>query len=338
MTAYELAEDRGDGKRDRLARLLKVLSVLQAYGKEGVRPDEIARQVAMSRRNVYRDLRALDSEIGVPLWSENGRWGVLEAAFLPPLSFTLQEAMAVFLSSRLMVRYADRYDPNLGGAFLKLAEAVPEALRVQIERTLEVLSRRPVDPRFNRQVADLTRAWAERRIVTFRYAPARYAESPDREPRDAVVRPYLLEPSLETHALYLIGFDETRDAIRTFKVERIGDLAITTRTFEAPETATLASALSKAWDIIADQPEVDVVLRFAPNVATRVREATWHPTQVVEELEDGSLAWRARVSGTIEIRLWILQWGDDVEVLEPRTLRDDVAATLRRAVARYSSV
>jgi predicted DNA-binding transcriptional regulator YafY len=41
------------------------------------------------------------------------------------------------------------------------------------------------------------------------------------------------------------------------------------------------------------------------------------------------------VSGTIEIRLWILQWGDEVEVLEPAALRDDVAATWRRAAERY---
>jgi predicted DNA-binding transcriptional regulator YafY len=41
------------------------------------------------------------------------------------------------------------------------------------------------------------------------------------------------------------------------------------------------------------------------------------------------------VSGTIEIRLWILSWGDDVEVVEPAELRADVAATHRRALARY---
>jgi predicted DNA-binding transcriptional regulator YafY len=77
------------------------------------------------------------------------------------------------------------------------------------------------------------------------------------------------------------------------------------------------------------------VLRFRPQVATRVREATWHPSQHVEIEPDGALVWRARVAGTIEIRLWILSWGDDVEVVEPATLRDDVAATMRRALERY---
>jgi predicted DNA-binding transcriptional regulator YafY len=328
--------ERIEGKRDRLARLLRVLQVLQAHGEEGVRPAEIAKRVAMSTRSVYRDLRALETEVGVPLWNEGGRWGVLETALLPPLRLTLQEAMAVFLSARLMTRYADKYDPNLAGAFQKLEEGLPEALRLHVERTLEVLADRPRDDRLNRHVADLTRAWAERRVVTFRYAPARY-EGAEREPRQAVVRPYLLEPSLQTHALYLIGHDETRNGLRTFKIERILDLSVTPRTFEAPEAVDLERTLRRAWDLIADQPEVEVVLRFAPSVAARVREATWHPSQSVEEAADGSLVWRARVSGTIEVRLWILSWGDEVEVLEPAALREDVAATLARAAARYAA-
>ena len=79
------------------------------------------------------------------------------------------------------------------------------------------------------------------------------------------------------------------------------------------------------------------MLRFAPNVASRVLEATWHPTQTVETEADGSLRWRATVSGTIEVRLWILSWGDDVEVVAPAALRRDVADTLERALGRYAA-
>ena len=50
---------------------------------------------------------------------------------------------------------------------------------------------------------------------------------------------------------------------------------------------------------------------------------------------DGSLEWRATVAGTVEIRLWILSWGDDVEVIAPASLRADVAASHARAAARY---
>jgi predicted DNA-binding transcriptional regulator YafY len=325
--------ERYSTKRDRLARLTRLVSILQAH-PDGIRTADVAERVGMSVRTVYRDLRAIDEEIGVPVWAEGGRWGIdQEKAFLPPLKLTQGEAMAVVLSARLMVRYADKYDPDLAAAFEKLEQGLPPALAEHVERTLDVLSKAPRDVLFSTNVRLLTRAWAERRVVTIDYEPARYEGGA--APRRATVRPYLLEPSLQTHALYLIGYDEGRAAIRTFKVERIRSASLTPRTFEPPDPTATTNSLRAAWDIIADQEPVDVVLRFAPRVAARVLEATWHPTQSVATDADGSLHWRATVSGTIEIRLWILAWGDDVEVLAPASLRNDVAATLHRAATSY---
>jgi len=333
-----LEDERGRyaAKRDRLARMTRLVSILQAH-PDGIRTAEVAERVGMSVRTVYRDLRAIDEEIGVPVWADGGRWGIdQEKAFLPPLKLTQGEAMAVVLSARLMVRYADKYDPDLAAAFEKLEQGLPLALAEHVERTLDVLSKAPRDELFSAHVRLLTRAWAERRVVVIDYEPAPYDKGA--APRRATVRPYLLEPSLQTHALYLIGFDEDRRGLRTFKIERIRTAALTPRTFEAPDAAATTTALRAAWDIIADQKPVDVVVRFAPRVASRVLEATWHPTQSVAPDADGSLQWRATVSGTIEIRLWILSWGDDVEVLSPPSLREDVADTLRRAATRYEDV
>jgi predicted DNA-binding transcriptional regulator YafY len=321
-------------KRDRLARLTRVVALLRAH-PDGMRIAEIARRIDVAPRTVYRDLHAIEDEIGITAWSEDGVWGLASDEFLPPLKLTLAEAMAVVLSARLMVRYADKYDADLVAAFEKLGEVLPPVLAEHVTRTLDVLSRHPTDAAFSRNVHLLTRAWAERRVVSFRYEPGRYG--PEAAPRTARVRPYLLEPSLQTHALYLVGYDEGRGAIRTFKVERMRDVSVTPEAFDPPEPELTEGLFASAWDIIADQELVEVVLRFAPGVAARVGEARWHPSQSVTEEADGSLTWRAVVAGTIEVRLWVLSWGDDVEVLAPASLRDDVAATHRRAAGRYGS-
>ena len=74
----------GRAKRDRTARLLGVLRCSRPTATQGIRPAEIAKRTAMSPRTVYRDLRALEGELGIPVWSEGGRWGVEPAdAFLP---------------------------------------------------------------------------------------------------------------------------------------------------------------------------------------------------------------------------------------------------------------
>src|SRR5262249_27342417 len=100
--------DRGSGKRDRTARLMRGAGLLEG-NPDGMRPKDIADRLGMSVRNVYRDLKALEREVMLPIWSDGGRWGIDATAFLPPLKLTLPEAMAVFLGARLMVRYADKY-------------------------------------------------------------------------------------------------------------------------------------------------------------------------------------------------------------------------------------
>ncbi|MBF8289799.1 MAG: hypothetical protein HW391_767 [Chloroflexi bacterium] len=325
-------EGGSSAKRDRGARLLRVASLLNAH-PQGIRAEDIAQRLGISRRTAYRDLVALEGELGMPTWSDEGRWGILESSFLPPLKLTTSEAMAVFLATRLMVRYADKYDPDLASAFEKLAEGLPAPLTEHVARSLDVLQRARRDTKFVEHVHALTRAWADRRIVEIDYAGARY-EGRAGVSRRATVRPYLIEPSTQTHALYLIGFDEGKAGLRTFKIERIRAVTVTPRRFEPPEPGTVESMLREAWDIIADQPSVTVELRFAAAVAGRVAETIWHPSQHLEPQPDGSLLWRATVSGTIEVRLWVLSWGDDVEVLAPEALRDDVRATYRRALKR----
>ena len=332
MDRWDSGADAVGRKRDRLARFYRVTTYLESH-PEGATPDQIAAFVGMSRRNAYRDLRALQEELGIPLWAEGGRWGISDRAFLPVFRLTRAEAMAVFLAARLMARYADAYDPDLAAAFQKLGEALPPVLAQHVQRTLDVMAARPLDPVGSRNLRLLTQAWAERRVVELTYDSSTY--DPARPPRAARVRPYLIEPSADSHALYLIGFDETKGGLRTFKLERIRSLAISPVEFEPPPDGEIEAALDRAWGIVADQPVVEVVLRFAPSVASRVAETTWHPTQSVTRNADGSLAWRARVSGTLEIRPWILGWGADVEVLEPEALRAEIGGIVQAAGDRY---
>ena len=319
-------------KHDRLARFYRVLRYLAAH-PEGATVDAVAGFVAMSRRTVYRDLRALEGEIGIPLWSEDGKWGIVEGAFLPPLRLTLDEAVAFFLAARLMAQFADRYDPDTGAAFQKLAEILPPAVARHLERTVDVLASRPLDDGLTRHLRLLSRAWAARRVVELTYDAATY--SPGRPPRRSRVHPYLLEASATTRALYLIGFDESRGAVRTFKLQRILELSVSPDTFEPPDPAFAQEGLDRAWGVITDQEEVEVELRFDAAIASLVTETTWHPTEQVTLEADGRVLWRARVPGTLEIRRWILQWGAQVEVLAPPELRDEIAETYRNAAARY---
>jgi len=66
----------------------------------------------------------------------------------------------------------------------------------------------------------------------------------------------------------------------------------------------------------------NIKLRFLPKVANNVTEVQWHSTQKVTRNSDGSATMEFRVDGLGEITWWILGYGDQVQVLAPKALRE----------------
>jgi proteasome accessory factor B len=69
----------------------------------------------------------------------------------------------------------------------------------------------------------------------------------------------------------------------------------------------------------------NIKLRFLPKVANNVAEVQWHSTQKVIRNSDGSATVEFRVDGLGEITWWILGYGDQVQVLAPKTLRKRIS-------------
>ena len=330
----ELVGDRAGTKWDRAARYMKIVTVLHAHGEQGISAADLAKQIGVSKRTIYRDLAGMERDADVTLWSDEGRYGIDEGTFLPPLDLTLPEAMAFFLAARLLTKATDELDTEIIGAFVKLSEILPDVLAGQLQETAAVFADTPRDEAFTRVLRSLTQALAGHRIVEIEYEAGIY--DPSKGIRRARVHPYAIEPSAMTRALYLIGYDEEREARRTFKVERIRSVSVTPQTFPA-QGPDVAAEMRAAWDVVGDDTPVDLALRFDRSVAARVAETRWHPSQELERLDDGTLIWRARVAGLLEVRSWVLGWGAQVEVLEPSELREWVAEQLSGAVARYSA-
>ena len=327
-----VSRDRAGLRWDRAARYLKIARILHAH-PDGIGAEALADQVGVSKRTVYRDIEAMGTDAGVPIWQEKGRFGLEEGAFLPPLALTLHEATTLFLAARMLAKASDEHDTELIGAFVKLAAVLPPLLAEHVRATVDAFAETPPNERFTRVFRVLAEAWANRRVVEIEYDASVY--EPGAAPRRARVHPWAIEPSALTHALYLIGWDESRDARRTFKVERILSASLTPDTFTADGARTVALEMLRAWDVIADEEPVDVVIRFSVAVAKRAAETRWHPSQELEQQPDGSLIWRGRVAGLREIRIWILGWGADAEVREPADLRTSIAEELARAARLY---
>jgi len=77
-----------------------------------------------------------------------------------------------------------------------------------------------------------------------------------------------------------------------------------------------------------------VALRFAPESAGRVAEKQWHASQTLEPQPDGSLIVRFQVTDLREIKRWVLSWGAECEVLEPRELCELIVRDLCQILQR----
>ena len=118
---------------NRTDRLLAIVLELQRAGRR--RAEDLAATFETSKRTIYRDIQAL-SEAGVPIVAAPGQGYTLqEGYFLPPLSFTTDEATMLLLGAASLARHFDaQYRAAAETAGRKIAAVLPE------ERREEVLS------------------------------------------------------------------------------------------------------------------------------------------------------------------------------------------------------
>ena len=122
--------------------------------------------------------------------------------------------------------------------------------------------------------------------------------------------------------------------METFALSRCRSLAGTGQHFPSPVAFDPKTFFKDAFGISqADQPW-SVRLLFAREVATYIRERTWHSSQQLRQRRDGTLEIRIQTSSRKELTRWILSWMPHVKVLAPCQLRDRVRERMREGLAR----
>lgn len=315
---------RVTGKAARLRRLENRLYNLP----NGCKVVDLAREFGVNRRTIYRDLAALEAT-GVPVWEHEGRFGIDRDAYLSTIRLNLNEAVALYFAARLLAHHSDEHNPHVASALDKLAAGIPAGtIASHIARVAELVRERPLRARYVATLEVLTRAWADRRMVRLHY------RAPHRPPTEREVAPYLIEVSRSDPAAYVIGYDRLRQALRTFKIERIEDAELLDERFELPADFDPYGLLASAWGVM-DESAAEVLLRFSAAAAPRVRESYWHRSQRLIEHPDGGCELHLTVGGIREILPWVLSWGGNVEVVAPAELRAVVAEQAARMLAQH---
>jgi predicted DNA-binding transcriptional regulator YafY len=104
----------------------------------------------------------------------------------------------------------------------------------------------------------------------------------------------------------------------------IGDVIVDSETYDLPADFNAIDYLGSQWDINVNQVLETVKLRFNSRIVNRIIETTWHPSQKVDVQPDGSIVMTFKIRDVAYFRAFILGFGDDVEVLEPEILREQM--------------
>jgi predicted DNA-binding transcriptional regulator YafY len=317
-------------KRDRANRLDQLAHLLVQH-PDGLSVVELAEQTGVTRRTVYRDLAALPSALGISIWRRGRLFGTDSSGALPPLQFTLMEAVTFYHGANLLAGQGQRHDQQLPLALGKLAAVPPPTVAPQLEATRAVLAERPFDDHLQRIFAQLAVAWAGGRKVRVWYRQV----NPDGQPtlQERTVAPYLIEPNPLRQAAFLIGYDDLRAALRAFRIDRIEQVELTDELVDSNLSFDADGYLRQSLSVPEDQA-VEVRLRFHQSeVAARAAETRWHPSQRRQPLGDGRVDLLFELNDPFDLANWVLSWADAVEVLDPPELRQYLAELVARMLA-----
>ncbi|NLB18544.1 MAG: WYL domain-containing protein, partial [Syntrophomonadaceae bacterium] len=135
---------------------------------------------------------------------------------------------------------------------------------------------------------------------------------------------------------YTVAESTDKNEYRTFRMDQIIDIRLTNTMFDFPDDFSLEEHIGSSWGVFTNDEVQLVKLRFSPAVASRIKNLRYHRSQeVLEELPDRSVIISLKVCGLIELKGWLLQWGKEVEVLEPYSLRQQLLEAAREVVQIY---
>lgn len=149
------------------------------------------------------------------------------------------------------------------------------------------------------------------------------------------LNPYYLVPR-EGH-LYLVAYCHLREDTRVFRLSRFKSVVMTDHTFKMPAAFKIDQFLENRWSIIADSEETTFKVMFSEAAARYVTEGDYHVATTIENQPDGMLLLTATVQSRQEFLRWVRTFGPEAEVLEPETVRRELADEYRRMAKVHSS-
>ena len=220
----------------RISRLTAILTQLQT--KRSLTAASLSEKFGVSKRTIYRDIRALE-KAGVPVLTDEGKgYMLMEGYRIPPVMFTEKQANALILAEQLVLK-------NKDASFIKdYSEAIDKiksTLRYTIKDKANLLANRTQykevihRERNSNNLSDLQNALTNYNLVKIQYI------NKEGSVTNRLIEPFAL---LSAENWYLIAWCRLRKEFRFFRLDRIQNMEILSENF-APHNLTLQEYFDK---------------------------------------------------------------------------------------------
>lgn len=300
----------------------------------------LLRELEVSRATLKRDLAHLRDRLNAPIVFDRDAGGyrydkhaVGPRFQLPGLWFSADEILAL-LTMHQMLEGLDA-GGLLGPHVKPLTDRLVRALGSEEAPAREVLRRVKLLPAQQRRVAlkwfELVgKALMTRRRLQIDYYTRQRDERSRRE----------ISPQRLVHYRgnwYLDAWCHKSEGVRMFALDSIESARLLDAKAKEVSLKQVDEETARGYGIYRGTRLDWATLVFSAEAARWVRAEVWHERQQGRALPDGRYELRVPYADSRELEMDILRHGENVEVVEPASLRETIARRLARASAQYAA-
>jgi len=268
-------------------------------------------------------------ELGVPIYYDNHlkEYKILDNFRFKAPNLDQKETEAVLLAAK---EYQNRSFPmkkELESGLAKVYNSLPEFLKSSMGsyiKNYEIISDPFVELEKHQHKFDkLKEAINKEKRIEVNYYSMSSNQTTKRK-----LDPYNL--FFNKGAPYLYAFCHLRAEKRIFRIDRIKELKLTAENFELPADFSLAEELDNAWGVEQGEEEMEVEVKFSGRAARFVPEYHWNDKQEIKDISENEIVFKVKTSSREEIKKWILGYGAEAEVLQPKNLREEMKQEIEK--------
>lgn len=136
---------------------------------------------------------------------------------------------------------------------------------------------------------------------------------------------------------YIMAKDSKDNNIKSFALDRLTNLEITNLNYQYPDNYSIEHSYRYCFGIISpnDEEPQDIILSFDPYQGKYIKTLPLHDTQQVLVDNDEEMKIKLKLCLTHDLVMELLSFGDNMKVIEPKSLADQIKQAHEKAYRQY---